>query len=358
VYVLETPLASSLASRLANYRIMFFRSYPLAFLNEAMHRVEIQSRDVSSPVEKWLAALPQARGDWSKRFPSPVFPRRTKEHRLKAKHKMCFRTFWNFVWSAGIKRACQPFSHFPVLSAFSAQLYYVPVLCCAQGFCSAMTVRQLVRRNNRELLADSGTKSESNVPQTESKRLFGIVPNYRTSPLPDPYVPISAKQKFIIGSQDAFDRGTVILAAAFAGEAQLTNANRSFGQGAAGYGRYFGTSYADYVIGDFMTESIYPTLLHQDPRYFRKGEGSGWSRFGYAAGQILFTHNDSGRSAFNYSEIIGNSTAVAISNAYYEDNRDVSNAVIKLGTQLGVDAAANILKEFWPDLRKKFSRTH
>jgi hypothetical protein len=207
-------------------------------------------------------------------------------------------------------------------------------------------------------LADNGTASESNVPQTESKRLFGIVPNYRTSPLPDPYVPISAKQKFIIGSQDAFDRGTVILAAAFAGEAQLTNANRSFGQGAAGYGRYFGTSYADYVIGDFMTESIYPTLLHQDPRYFRKGEGSGWSRFGYAAGQILFTHNDSGRSAFNYSEIIGNSTAVAISNAYYEDNRDVSNAVIKLGTQLGVDAAANILKEFWPDLRKKFSRTH
>ncbi len=207
------------------------------------------------------------------------------------------------------------------------------------------------------VLVDNKTTSAV-PPQMESKRLFGIVPNYRTSPLPNPYVPISARQKFVIGSQDAFDRGTVILAAAFAGEGQLTNANRSFGQGAAGYGRYFGTSYADYVIGDFMTESIYPTLFHQDPRYFRKGEGSGWSRLEYAAGQILFTHNDSGWTAFNYSEIIGNSTAVAISNAYYEDNRDASSAVVKLSSQLGVDAAANILKEFWPDLHKKFSRKH
>ena len=204
------------------------------------------------------------------------------------------------------------------------------------------------------------TAVEVNVPQQpqESKRLLGIIPNYRTSPFPNPYVPVSTREKFVIASQDAFDRGTVILAAAFAGEAQLTNANPSFGQGQAGYGRYFGTSYADYVIGDFMTEGIYPTLLHQDPRYFRKGVGSGWSRLGYAVGQIIFTHNDSGRAAFNYSEILGNSTAVAISEAYYPDNRDASDAAIKLSNQLGVDAASNVLKEFWPDLQRKLFRRH
>ena len=32
-----------------------------------------------------------------------------------------------------------------------------------------------------------------------------------------------------------------------------------------------------------MTEVIYPSLLHQDPRYFRRGTGSVWSRVGYAA---------------------------------------------------------------------------
>lgn len=201
-------------------------------------------------------------------------------------------------------------------------------------------------------------KQNTDSSQPESKRIFWIVPNYRTSPTLADFEPLTRREKFKIATEDAFDRGTFALAALFAGEAQLTNANRAFGQGAAGYGKYFGTSFADFAIGDYMTEGIYPSLLHQDPRYFRRGTGTGWSRFGYAVGQILWTHGDSGDTQFNYSELIGNSTAVAISNAYYSDNRTASNAVEKLGTQLGVDAAANVLKEFWPDFERKFSRKH
>ena len=209
-----------------------------------------------------------------------------------------------------------------------------------------------------QAITDPPAASSSSAPPPESKRILGVVPNYRTSPTLHPFVPISPAQKFKVASQDAFDRGTVALAMVFAGEAQLAKADPSFGQGGAGYGRYFGTAYGDYLIGDFMTEGIYPTLLHQDPRYFRKGTGSGWSRFGYAVGQIIFTHNDEGKTAFNYSEILGNSSAVAISMAYYPDNRDASDAVVKLCNQLGVDAASNVLKEFWPEIQKKLTRKH
>jgi hypothetical protein len=59
---------------------------------------------------------------------------------------------------------------------------------------------------------------------------------------------------------------------------------------------------------------------------------------------------------FNYSEVVGNSVAVAISNAYYSNNRTASEGVSKPGMQLGVDMAANILKEFWPDLQRKSRR--
>jgi hypothetical protein len=203
-----------------------------------------------------------------------------------------------------------------------------------------------------------GTPATSNSGDDQPKRILGIVPNYRTSPSLTNYEPISAKEKFVIASQDSFDRGTVILAAAFAGEGQLTNSNRSFGQGAAGYGQYFGASYGDFLIGNFMTEAIYPTILHQDPRYFRRGTGSTWSRLRYAIVQTLWTHSDSGRMHFNYSEVLGNSTAVAISTAYYQDNRDVGDAVTKLGTQIGVDMAANVLKEFSSDLNRKVFRKH
>ncbi len=190
------------------------------------------------------------------------------------------------------------------------------------------------------------------------KRIFGFIPNYRTSPSLVNYEPISTREKFKLATQDAFDRGTFILAGAFAGEAQLTNADRPFGQGAAGYGRYYGTSLADWVIGDYMTEAVFPTMLHQDPRYFRRGTGSKFSRLGYAIGQIFWTHKDSGGAEFNYSEILGNSAAVAISNAYYPDNRTAASAVSKLGTQIGVDMASNVLKEFSPDIYRKFSRKH
>jgi|HubBroStandDraft_6_1064221.scaffolds.fasta_scaffold167730_1 hypothetical protein len=203
-----------------------------------------------------------------------------------------------------------------------------------------------------------GTPAKSDPAEKEPKRILGIIPNYRTFPSLTNYERISAKDKFVIASQDSFDRGTVVLAAAFAGQGQLTNSNRSFGQGAAGYGRYFGTSYADFVIGNYMTEAIYPTILHQDPRYFRRGTGSTWSRLLYAIGQTFWIHSDSGRMQFNYSEILGNSTAVAISNAYYQDNRDAGDAVTKLGTQIGVDMAANVLKEFSSDLNRKVFRKH
>ena len=199
--------------------------------------------------------------------------------------------------------------------------------------------------------------SENNSPPpVESKRILGIIPNYRTSPSLQSYEPLTPEEKFKIASQDSFDRGTVALALLFGGEGQLTNANRSFGQGAAGFGRYFGASYGDFVIGDYMTEAVFPILLHQDPRYFRRGIGSGWSRLGYAMGQIFWTHRDSGGMQFNYSEVIGNSMAVAISNAYYVNNRTASDATSKLGMQLGVDMASNVLKEFWPDLERKFRR--
>ena len=144
--------------------------------------------------------------------------------------------------------------------------------------------------------------------------------------------------------------------ALFGGLGQLTDSNKSFGQGSAGFARYFGTSYGDLLIGNYMSEAVYPSILHQDPRYFRRGTGSGRSRFAYAVSRIFWTHRDSGGTQFNYSEWLGNSTAVAISNAYYPDQRTAGSAISKLAMQIGVDAVGNVLKEFWPDLQRKFSK--
>lgn len=198
----------------------------------------------------------------------------------------------------------------------------------------------------------------SKPPEPKDKRIFFIIPNYRTFPSLTNYQPLSTKEKYKIATQDAFDPGTIVLGAAFAGEGQLSNANRAFGQGVKGYAQYWAASYADFVVGDYMTEAVFPSLFHQDPRYFRRGTGSVLSRLGYSMGQIFWTHNDSGTSGFNISEVAGNASAVAISQAYYQGGRDAGSAIQKLSTQLGVDMASNVLKEFWPDVSRKFSRKH
>jgi hypothetical protein len=193
-------------------------------------------------------------------------------------------------------------------------------------------------------------------PPAESKRILGIFPNYRTSPSLQSYQPLTIGEKFKVASEDALDPGTIELAVIFGAYSQGTNGNRAFGQGAAGFGRYVGAAYGDLVIGDYMTEAVFPTLLREDPRYFRRGVGSKWSRLGYAMGQIFWTHTDAGGTQFNYSEIAGNSAAVAISQTYYKDNRTAADAGSKLGMQVGADMVGNILKEFWPEIQRTFQR--
>lgn len=204
-------------------------------------------------------------------------------------------------------------------------------------------------------------RTEPNPPTTvpdQPKRIFWIIPNYRTFPSLVNYEPLTARQKLKIATEDSFDPGTIALAAAFAGQGQISKSNPSFGQGVKGYAHYFVTSYADFAIGDWMTEAIYPALLHQDPRYFRRGTGSVPSRLLYAVSQIFWTHTDSGGHQFNYSELAGNATAAAISNAYYPDSRTAGDAAVRYGTQIGLDMGGNILKEFWPDLYDKLARKH
>jgi hypothetical protein len=200
------------------------------------------------------------------------------------------------------------------------------------------------------------TQSRPDEQQTEHHRILWIIPNFRSSPTLKDYEPLSAKQKFMIATDDSLDPGTFALGAAFGIQGEWTASAPSFGHGVRAYPRYYVSSLSDFIVGDFMTEAVFPTLLRHDPRYFRRGTGGGWTRLGYALGQIVWTHSDAGNTRFNLSEIAGNATAVAIGNAYYPDNRTVASNVSKFAVQIGVDAVGNILKEFAPELERVFSR--
>jgi hypothetical protein len=202
------------------------------------------------------------------------------------------------------------------------------------------------------------TKAEHSKADEEAppdKRVLGVLPNYRTINETGTYQPISTKQKLIIASKDSFDYPLVLLGGAFAGISQLSNSDPSYGQGVEGFAKRLAANYADQAIGNMMTEGFFPAMLHEDPRYRRLGASRGTKKYRtwYAFSRVFVTRTDSGGTRFNYSEWLGNSTGVAISNLYHPDERDALDNVTKLLEQCATDGISQILKEFWPDIKHK-----
>jgi hypothetical protein len=192
----------------------------------------------------------------------------------------------------------------------------------------------------------------------KNDRIFMVLPNYGTVEHPmATLTPLSVKEKFKIGAEDAFDTYSVPLAAIVAAINQASYADAAWGQGWGAYGKRFAAGYGDTVLGSFMTSGVFPSMLREDPRYFRLGTGGFRKRSFYAIKKIFVIRTDSGNTTFNFSEFGGNAAAAGISLTYHtRQDRNASNFFSDYATQIGIDVFANQLKEFWPDIRKKLTK--
>jgi hypothetical protein len=205
------------------------------------------------------------------------------------------------------------------------------------------------QQDNRE----TGTQDQI-APKND--RLFGVIPNYTTVENQDRFSPLSAKGKFKLALDSSVDPYTFPFIGFVALLGQAENTEPSYGQGFAGYGKRYGTSYGDAIIGTFMTTAVFPSILRQDPRYYQLGEGRAFHRILYSVSRIVVTESDSRHREFNTSEIAGNLVAAGISNIYHPaDDRTVTNTLSVWATDIMWDTVSNVAKEFWPDLRRKLS---
>jgi|HubBroStandDraft_4_1064222.scaffolds.fasta_scaffold62124_1 hypothetical protein len=186
-------------------------------------------------------------------------------------------------------------------------------------------------------------------------RIFWTMPNFLTMENADNIPPLTAGQKFKVVGRSLIDPSEFVLIGFVAGLGQASDSNPTFGQGAQGYAKRYGTSYADNAVENFMASAVLPSLLHQDPRYYQLGHGSFVQRAGHALARVVITRTDSGKEQFNYSEVFGAGIAATISTYTYhpESERSFGNVASVWSTQIGWDVVTYMIKEFWPDLRKK-----
>lgn len=206
--------------------------------------------------------------------------------------------------------------------------------------------------------SNADPKPEAN-PQsgTSNDRLFYTLPNFLTVQNAGQLPPLTSWQKFKVVARSSFDLVEYPWYGALAGISQAENSERGFGQGAAGYGKRYGAMFADGTIENFTVQAILPSLLRQDPRFFQSGTGTFWRRTGYAISRIFVTRTDSGHQQFNFSEFIGSALSAGISTYSYHPraDRNLPNTASVWGTQVGYDTITIVVKEFWPDIRRKLS---
>jgi hypothetical protein len=206
---------------------------------------------------------------------------------------------------------------------------------------------------------DPGSPVQQDAEKKKDDRMFYVMPNYLTVDSQAQVKPISWKEKFAISAKGSFDPYEFTVVGIVAGIRQAENSSPGFGQGAEGYAKRYGAAFADQVDGNVMVGGLFPTILKLDPRYFQLGRGSFSHRFEYAISRIFVARKDSGGSMFNIPEFAGNATAIAISNVYYPAaDRSWSSSLSGWGTQMGIDAFGNELKEFWPDIHRYLQSRH
>src|SRR5262249_25891874 len=150
------------------------------------------------------------------------------------------------------------------------------------------------------------------VKDEEKQRVFGVIPNFYVSYVPNA-APLSTRQKFELAWKTTIDPFTFGVVGAVAGVQHAQNDFSGYGQGAQGYAKRYGATYADVVVGTFLGSAGLPSLLKQDPRYFFKGTGTVHSRLSYALANAVVCKGDNGRWQPNYSSILGNLAAGGIS---------------------------------------------
>jgi hypothetical protein len=192
---------------------------------------------------------------------------------------------------------------------------------------------------------------------TSKDRLFYALPNFLTLENAKNVPPMTTGQKFKAITRSSFDPVEYFWYGALAGISQAENSEPGYKQGAEGYGKRYGAAFADGTIENYFTGAILPSLLHQDPRFYQTSQGTFLHRAGYAISRIFVTRTDAGGEQFNYSEIFGAAMSAGISTYTYHPrgDRNLPNALSVWGSLVGYDTLTIVVKEFWPDIRRKIS---
>jgi hypothetical protein len=163
--------------------------------------------------------------------------------------------------------------------------------------------------------------------------------------------PMSAGQKFKLFVNQSISPPYILASAISAGYSQARDVPDAYGQGWNAYGNRFGATIARASTNSFFTTFVFPSILHQDPRFYPQFHPTLWNSIKYSAERIVVTRTDSGKDVFNASNILGTMASETMANVYLPTSEQTG---AKTAERIGVDFAwkfgANMFKNYWPTI--------
>jgi hypothetical protein len=136
---------------------------------------------------------------------------------------------------------------------------------------------------------------------------------------------------------------------------QLFNTDPKYGHDAGAFGEKFGASMLRSASVRVFSDGLLAAAFHQDPRYYRIGEGSIIRRGLLSAKQSIIRRGDSGNDQFNYSGIGGRAAAAALVVTYYPEPSVTAKVVgLTFASSIATDAGGDLVLEFLPNIIRKF----
>jgi hypothetical protein len=171
-------------------------------------------------------------------------------------------------------------------------------------------------------------------------------PDIATSP-----GPLTTGGKFKLFVNQSISPPYIVAAAFSAAINQARNVPEDYGQGWAAYGSRFGVTMARSSTSSFFGTFLFPSLFHQDPRFFPQSKPSLWRSLKYSTRCIVITRNDSGRDVFNTSGLLGPLAAEGLANLYLPSSEQtVGKTVTRFAVDLAWRTAGNMFKGYWPTI--------
>ena len=199
-------------------------------------------------------------------------------------------------------------------------------------------------------------QAEQQLKQQEHQRVGGVMAAFNTTQNRDA-VPLGSRQKFELFFKSETDPWPFLLSGIVAGIGQADGSYPTWGQGMQGYGKRFGAAYSDAFIGNFFGNAVLTSLLHEDPRFFQKTDGSAMSRTLWAASSTVWARRDNGKWGPNYANVGGNFIGAAIARVYYPPDERTVLDVINDGLIVSAEGivGAEVI-EWWPSIVRHHMR--